>query len=81
MANTQIYVTKRDGTKEKYDLSKIQRQIEAACDGISNVSQSMIELNMDLELYDGIKTSDIDKIALNAAVNLILAEHGHTNYQ
>jgi ribonucleoside-diphosphate reductase alpha chain len=81
MSNTQIYVTKRDGTKEKYDLSKIQRQIEAACDGISNVSQSMIELNMDLELYDGIKTSDIDKIALNAAVNLILAEHGHTNYQ
>jgi ribonucleoside-diphosphate reductase alpha chain len=81
MANTQIYVTKRDGTKEKYDLSKIQRQIEAAGDGISNVSQSMIELNMDLELYDGIKTSDIDKIALNAAVNLILAEHGHTNYQ
>lgn len=81
MANTQIYVTKRDGTKEEYDLSKIQRQIEAACDGISNVSQSMIELNMDLELYDGIKTSDIDKIALNAAVNLILAEHGHTNYQ
>jgi ribonucleoside-diphosphate reductase alpha chain len=81
MSNTQIYVTKRDGTKEEYDLSKIQRQIEAACDGISNVSQSMIEINMDLELYDGIKTSDIDKIALNAAVNLILAEHGHTNYQ
>lgn len=81
MAKREIQVTKRDGSKEPYSVEKIQRQIEYACEGISDVSPSMIELSMDLELYDGIKTADIDQIALNAAINLIASEEGDTNYQ
>lgn len=81
MGRKEIYVTKRNGKKEPYDVGKIQRQIEYACEGIANVSQSMIELSMNLELFDGIKTSDIDMLAIRAAANLILSEDGHTNYQ
>ncbi|WP_337133832.1 ATP cone domain-containing protein, partial [Staphylococcus aureus] len=75
------YVTKRDGKKEPYSVEKIQRQIEYAVQGIQDVSQSMVEMSMDLELYDGITTEDLDQIAIRAAVNLIKAEHGDTNYQ
>lgn len=74
-------VTKRDGTKEPYNYEKIQRRIQYACDGIDHVSQSLIELNMNLELYEGIKTSDIDLIIEKAAVKLITSTEGHTNYQ
>lgn len=81
MGRREYNVLKRNGKREPYDVAKIQRQIEYACEGISHVSQSMIELSMDLELFDGIKTSDIDTIAIRAAVNLILSEGGHTNYQ
>ncbi|QFR56657.1 ribonucleotide reductase [Stenotrophomonas phage Mendera] len=77
----QLYVTKRDGKKEPYSVEKIQRQIEYAVQGIQDVSQSMVEMSMDLELYDGITTEDLDQIAIRAAVNLIKAEHGDTNYQ
>lgn len=75
------HVTKRDGSKEPYNYEKIQRQIQYACDGIDHVSQSMIELNMNLELYDGIPTRTLDRIAENAAVALINSDGGHTNYQ
>ena len=81
MGQRQINVTKRDGKKEPYSVEKIQRQIEYACDGITNVSQSMIELSMDLELFDGIKTAQIDQLAINAAVNLINSTEGDANYQ
>lgn len=76
-----IHVVKRDGTKEPYNVEKIQRQIEYACDGISNVSPSMVEMAMDLELFDGITTSQVDQVAINAAVKLIADTHGDTNYQ
>lgn len=77
----QIYVTKRNGKRELYNYEKVQRQIEYACHGIDHVSQSMIEMNMNLEIFDGISTTHIDKLAENAAVKLITDPDGHTNYQ
>ena len=76
-----VRVTKRDGSREDWNLAKIQRQIAYACDGIDHVSQSLIELNMNLEIYDGISTADIDMIVVRAAVKLIYSSEGHTNYQ
>lgn len=77
----EISVVKRDGTKEPYDIEKIQRQVQYACKGILNVSQSMIELTMQLELYNGITTRHIDQLAENAAVKLITHPDGDVNYQ
>lgn len=79
--NKLINVTKLDGTTEPFMLEKVQRQIQYACDGIEHVSQSMVELGLELELYNGIPTSDIDKIVVNSLVKLITSSEGHTNYQ
>jgi ribonucleoside-diphosphate reductase alpha chain len=77
----EIFVHKRNGDKEPYNHEKIQRQIAFACEGINNVSQSMIEINMNLEIYDGITTLHIDRLAENSAVKLITDPDGHVNYQ
>jgi ribonucleoside-diphosphate reductase alpha chain len=81
MTTGSIFVVKRDGSKEPYQHEKIQRQIQYACEGISNVSQSMIELNMNLELYNGISTDHIDQLAINSASKLINTPDGDVNYQ
>ena len=81
MARKPINVVKRDGSREPYTHEKIQRQIQYACEGISNVSESMIEISMNLELHDGIQTKTIDQLAVNAAVSLINSPEGDVNYQ
>lgn len=42
--NNNTYVVKRDGTKEKFDLAKWQAHIAKICEGVANVSPSMIEI-------------------------------------
>ena len=80
-----IYVTKRSGQKELLTLEKWQAQIAKICQGIADVSQSMIEIKAQPHFYDGITTREIDEITLRAIVNLIDVESnpdlGHTNYQ
>lgn len=80
-----IYVVKRDGSREPLDISKVQTQIKRACDGITNVSESMIELRASIQFDDGMTTETIDKYLLRAMIDLINinddAETNHTNYQ
>lgn len=80
-----ITVTKRSGEKVPYHQEKIQRQIALACKGIPDVSPSMIEINAQLEVYDGMPTSVIDRTLLKAMVNLIdesaNPDINHVNYQ
>ncbi len=83
--NFLINVIKRDGSKEPLDIEKWQSQIAKICDGISNVSQSMIEIKCQPHFYDGMTTREIDEITLRAIVDLIDVdsnpEIGHINYQ
>jgi ribonucleoside-diphosphate reductase alpha chain len=80
-----IYVTKRDGSKELLAVEKWQAQVAKVCKGIADVSQSMIEIKSQPHFYDGITTNEIDNITLRAIVDLIDVESnpdiGHTNYQ
>jgi ribonucleoside-diphosphate reductase alpha chain len=80
-----IFVVKRDGTREALNIKKVQTQIQRACDGITNVSESMIELRASIQFEDGMTTETIDKNLLNAMINLIDVnndlETNHTNYQ
>ncbi|HEY4494542.1 MAG TPA: ribonucleotide reductase N-terminal alpha domain-containing protein, partial [Candidatus Paceibacterota bacterium] len=68
-----IYITKADGTKELHNADRVNRSIERACvgltDPISKVTQIATETN--LTLYDGIKTDELDKATINAAVQNI----------
>ena len=82
---TQITVVKRNGQREPLMIEKWQAQVAKICQGIADVSQSMIEIKAQLHFYDGIKTEEIDGITLRAIVDLIDVETnpdvGHTNYQ
>jgi ribonucleoside-diphosphate reductase alpha chain len=81
----QITVVKRNGAREPLHIDKWQAQVAKVCQGIADVSQSMIEIKAQLHFYDGITTKEIDGITLRAIVDLIDIESnpdiGHTNYQ
>ncbi|MDB5238743.1 MAG: ribonucleoside-diphosphate reductase, alpha subunit [Candidatus Parcubacteria bacterium] len=68
-----IFITKRDGTKELFNADRINRSIERACrdffDPISMVTQ--IATDTQLTLYDGITTEEMDKATINAAIQNI----------
>ena len=68
---SQILVTKRNGSKEPLDLNKFHKVVEWACEGVSNVSESEIELKSHIQFYNGIKTSDIQETLIKAAADLI----------
>ena len=81
----QITVIKRSGERESLAVEKWQAQISKVCQGIADVSQSMIEIKSQPHFHDGITTKEIDEITLRAIVDLIDVESnpdvGHTNYQ
>ena len=75
----EIYITKRSGSKEKLDLDKMHFVVEEACKGLSGVSASQIEMNADLQFYDGMTTDEIQNILVKSANDLISLEA--PNYQ
>jgi len=81
----QITVVKRDGSREPLLIDKWQSQIAKVCVGISDVSQSMVEIKSQPHFYNNITTQEIDEITLRAIVDLIDIESnpgvGHVNYQ
>jgi ribonucleoside-diphosphate reductase alpha chain len=74
-----ISVVKRNGSSEPLDLNKFHRVVECACDGITGVSASEIELRSRIQFYDGIRTSDIQETLIRAAAELITEDT--PNYQ
>lgn len=77
--NGKILVVKRDGTREELNLEKIHRVVFWACEGISGVSPSEIELRAQLQMHTGIKTKDIHEMLIKSASELISEES--PNYQ
>jgi ribonucleoside-diphosphate reductase alpha chain len=74
-----IFVQKRDGSKEPLDIDKIHRQVMWATEGLSGVSASEVEIRSQLQFYNGIKTCDIQETLIKAAADLIDLES--PNYQ
>ena len=66
-----INVVRRDGTSVPLDLKMIHDMVEWACEGYENVSVSDIEINSKIQFYDGITTSEIQKIMIKSASDLI----------
>ena len=75
----EIHVVKRDGEQTLLDLDKIHAMVEHACNGLAGVSESQVEMNANLQFFDGIKTSDIQEILIRSANDLISLEA--PNYQ
>jgi len=74
-----IQVKKRDGRKETLDINKIHFVVEEACEGLSGVSASLIEMNANIQFYDGMTTKDIQNVLVRSANDLITLEN--PNYQ
>jgi len=75
-----IFVTKRKGSKEQLDLNKFHKVVAWACEGISGVSESEIEIRSQLQVYNDIKTSDIQETLIKAAADLISEENPGYQY-
>jgi ribonucleoside-diphosphate reductase alpha chain len=74
-----IIVTKRDGTKEPLNIEKLHKVVMWACEGITGVSASEVEIKSHLQFYNGIKTSDIQETVIKSAADLITEDT--PNYQ
>lgn len=74
-----VNVTKKNGSKEVFDVEKIHKVIALAIDGIKDVSISDVEMNAGLSLYDGISTKEIHQLLIHSANNLI--SEAEPNYQ
>jgi ribonucleoside-diphosphate reductase alpha chain len=74
-----IKVVKRDGRTEPINLDKVHKMVELACDGLAGVSASQVEISSGLQMFDGIKTSEIQEILVRSASDLI--DLDHPNYQ
>lgn len=75
----EIYVIKRDDSKEIFNVEKINKVLGWAINGYSGVSLSDLEINIKLNIKDGIKTKEIHKVLIETAANLISLEN--PNYQ
>jgi ribonucleoside-diphosphate reductase alpha chain len=74
-----IQVQKRDGRSEPLDINKIHFVVEEACEGLAGVSSSQIEMNANIQFYDGMTTKDIQNVLVRSANDLISLEA--PNYQ
>ncbi len=74
-----ILVTKRTGEREPIDLDKFHKVVAYACDGLSGVSASEVEIKSHIQFYSGITTSEIQECLIKAASELISEEA--PNYQ
>ena len=70
--NESINVKKRKnrGT-EPLNIEKIHEMVEYACEDITGVSSSQVEMKSGLQFYDGITTDEIQQILVKSAADLI----------
>jgi len=68
---TGIHIVKRNGEKENLDLEKMHKVVFEACNNISNVSASEVELKSHIQFYSGMTSSEIQETLIKAAAELI----------
>ena len=74
-----INIVKRNGDKESLNIDKIHKVVMHACEGLAGVSASQIEMNSNLQFYDGMTTGEIQEILIRSANDLISLDA--PNYQ
>jgi len=69
--NNNINVMKKDNTTEPLNIKKIQKETYDATFGLSNVSQSELEVDAQIHFFDGVSTSSIQHSLISTAVDKI----------
>ena len=75
----EINIIKRDGSKEPLDINKMHFVVEQACEGLTGVSASQIEMNSHIQFTNNMTSKDIQDILIRSANDLITLEY--PNYQ
>lgn len=75
-----ILVSKRKGVQEPLDLEKIHRVVTWAAEGLDNVSVSQVEIQAEIQFYDGISTQEIHETLIKSAADLISEESPDYQY-
>jgi len=73
-----IKVKKRNGRLENFEVDKINASAQRACEDMPEVSASEIVLDAQLQLYDKITTSEIDKALVLSAREKIEKEPSYS---
>ncbi len=79
MVDNKTFVLKRDGKREALNLDKIHKVVAWACEGLTGVSESEIELRAKLHINSGTKTKDIHEVLIKSASERISEDT--PNYQ
>ena len=74
-----MQVKKRDGILEPLDIDKLHKVVMYACEDISGVSASEVEINSQIQFFEGMATEDIQETLIKSAADLISEET--PNYQ
>lgn len=74
----QIKVKKRNGRLEDFNVDKINACAQRACDNLQEVSPSEIVLDAQLQLFDKVKTEEIDKALILSAREKIEKEPNYS---
>ena len=72
-------VIKRDGSKEDINIEKLHKVVFFACENLSGVSASELEIRSQIQFYNNIKTTEVQETLIKAAADLISEES--PNYQ
>jgi len=72
-------VTKRDGTREDLNIDKLHKVVMYAVENLTGVSASQVEINSQIQFYDGINSTDIQETLIKSTADLISEET--PNYQ
>ena len=79
--NESINVKKRNGRgTEPLNIEKIHEMVEYACEDITGVSSSQVEMKSGLQFYDGISTDEIQQILVKSAADLIDLNYSNYTY-
>ena len=71
---SKINVIKRKGGHEDLNYDKINKVLEWAVNGINSVNYSDVGMNAHLQLFDGITTTQIHKVLIQSAADMITEE-------
>jgi len=74
-----IQVTKRDGRREPLDIEKLHKVVFFACEDITGVSPSEVEIKSQIQFFNGMTTKEIQETLIKAAADLI--NEDTPNYQ
>lgn len=76
-----MHLIKRDGSKQPFDIEKLERILFYAVGDLKGVSVKLMTKIIETNVFDGMTTQELHKVATQAASELIGVEEGqHPNY-